>query len=264
MEAPQPDLSTLRLRDADLERRFWASWSVPMLVGDVFDAISATAWGTLILLHRLGSVRWDFVRGSICWWMVLGVVLSRIATIAMVLTARKSYLQLRFVLHASLKIYLIYLKPRLFGAGVPQMGPHTWAVLGGKDGKVETSAGIVRALMLPTGAYFSMNHMVLPPFRLPWRLPDGAAAPATRRRHDRGDPPARGAPAWPLPAAHPGRASHLQPGAQRHVPPLGVPARPQPPGRLRRAHGAQLDGPVCLAHPQPRGAFALCVRMCVG
>jgi hypothetical protein len=182
------DLYTLRLRDADMERRFWASWSVPMLVGDVLDAISATVCGTLLLLHRLGSVRWDYVVGHI-WWLVLGVVLSRIATIALVLTARQSYLRNRFALHAALKLYLIYLSPRFLGPGARQMGPHTWVVLGGKDGKVETSAGIVRALLLPTGAYLAMNHMVLPPFRLPWRLMaplhllHGAGTIAVSHRH---------------------------------------------------------------------------------
>ncbi len=32
------DLFTLRLHDSQLEQRFWASWSLPVLIGDMVDA----------------------------------------------------------------------------------------------------------------------------------------------------------------------------------------------------------------------------------
>jgi hypothetical protein len=163
------DPFTLRLADDLEERRFWASWTLPMLLGDLVDASMSAAFGTLILLHRLGHVRWDFVRGDL-WWLVLAVVGVRLANIALLLLARRGYLRHRFAFYAALKVYMACLGPRFLGAGLPQVGPHSWAWLGGRGGKVESWEGIVRALLLPTGAYCSMNEMLLPPFRLPWRL----------------------------------------------------------------------------------------------
>ncbi len=163
------DLFTLRLHDRQLEQRFWDSWALPMLIGDVVDAGMSATFGTLILLHRLGHVRWGFVKGDL-WWLVLAVVLCRLVNVAAVLLARRGYLRHRFTFHAALKLYMTCLSPVFLASGLPQIGPHSWAWLGGRDGRVESHQGIVRALLLPTGAYGCMNEMLLPPFRLPWRL----------------------------------------------------------------------------------------------
>jgi hypothetical protein len=130
--------------------------------------ITATL-GTLMLLNRLGTVRWDWIQGDMRWHL-LAVMLLRLASIAMLLAARERYLRSRHTFYAALKAYALIAGPYFLRPGLKQMGPHSWAILGGRDGRVEPVRGIVRALLLPTGAHSCLNDTVLPPFRLPWRL----------------------------------------------------------------------------------------------
>jgi hypothetical protein len=244
---------TLRIRDAKLEQRFWDSWALPMLIGDVADASISATCGTLMLLNRLGKlVRWDFVSGDL-WWLVLAVVLARLVNIAAVLLARRSYLRHRFTFHAALKLFMCCcVSPRFMWLSVQQLGPHSWAMLGGRDGRVESHQGIVRALLLLNSAYSCLNLMLLPPFRLPWRLmappaPAPAAAPAARRRPRLHQPFRRGAPAGPVPPARQRRVGHMPGRARLYCAADGPGGRERRVGRpLRRQQGAQLHGPLRL------------------
>ena len=164
------DPFTLAFHSPRLEQRFWGSWSRAMVIGDVLDATTSAAGATLMLLNRLGQARWDFIRGDLRW-LIVGILLARLANLAWLLAARRSYLRHRFLFYAALKLFMAaYLSPRFVWLALRQTGPHSWVVLGGRNGTVDSHSGIVRALLLPTGAYSIFHELLLPPFRLPWRL----------------------------------------------------------------------------------------------
>jgi hypothetical protein len=164
------DPVTLTFRDPHLEARFWASWQRATTIGDVLDASSSALGCTLMLLNRLGQVRWDFIRGDLRW-LIVGILLARLANLAWLVAARRHYLRHRFSFYAGLKLYMAaFLSPRFIFLALKQTGPHSWVVLGGRDGTVDSFTGTVRALLLPTGAYATFHECLLPPFRLPWRL----------------------------------------------------------------------------------------------
>ena len=165
------DPFSLKFDDDRLEKRFWASWRVALLVGDGVDAVTSSGGAALMLLNRFGNVDWEFMQQhSEIWWAFAGVAVIRLANLAAMLVARQHYLRHRFAFYAALKIYMSVVAPRFLWLALQQAGLHSWALLGGRDGRVDSYKGILRALLLLTGALSSINEMLLPPFRLPWRL----------------------------------------------------------------------------------------------
>jgi hypothetical protein len=79
----QMDRWTLRLPDPQLEQRFWATWTLSMLVGDVANAAISAVCGVLILMDRLGYFSWDYVRGDLAFF-VAAVIVIRLGNIVVV------------------------------------------------------------------------------------------------------------------------------------------------------------------------------------